>query len=511
VFLEDRYKRPLLDGTTFVYIVNGVVDHGQGLPVGTANPYTGSPYNTGNGKWYTLTADVNFETIYEPSVGKVVVGNMLNQFSVNPAIFVDTDKKTAFSADPVAVGVGMYGNFQTGAVSVTTPALSSGGRVAIRTNNGWWDNVDSGEKLLNYKIVASQINAFATQDVYIDGIYSFTQNQNNINIDKLNTIYVPSTNVPIAPCDVVQNRAIYPLEGGTILANPTSYSYRIENIFSQNLQFFLLFGQYYAFDGAQIWAVPTVSDVASGPLQRVCPAQGLVLLSVAPEAAYFLSNFDNSIFIFNGGRSLQKLARLNKKAAIEYGIYNVEENAMHLITTNSVIIQRDGVSTENPRPFANGKINLYSTVNGVIYGQANQWKSLQYQSNVFSSGATALVPLDLQTGFVGPMINTYMKTPQFMVYLRRPAGPGNLTLTFTYYWIDAETSGSEVKVLAIDNTQFDAEGYTRVKYQPTKDSVVGSSLRIQANDRVVILDIVQYYSTIGPAQVGDLRTAQPLP
>jgi hypothetical protein len=227
---------------------------------------------------------------------------------------------------------------------------------------------------------------------------------------------------------------------------------------------------------------------------------------VSPEAAYFVSNYDNGIFVFNGGRSLTKGARMNQKSTITSGVYNVEENALHLITDDSVIILRDNVATENERPYA-GAIKLYSTVNGIIYGQGAKWKSLQYRANVFASGTTTIVPLELQTAFVGPMDNTWFKTTQYIIYLQRPAGGGNMEIVISYHWVDADTSGSELKVVELSALDFDSDGYTRIRYIPTKDSVVGNSIEVDCDDKIVVLDVVQYFQPMGPAQVSNARTA----
>jgi hypothetical protein len=312
--------------------------------------------------------------------------------------------------------------------------------------------------------------------------------------------------IPVAPSEVVENGQILTPEQGTILVSENYAGYNLANVFSQEFDFFTLFSQVYAFDGSFIWLVPTSAGVASGPIQKVAPAQGLRLVATSPEVAYFVSNYDNAIFAFNGGRSLQKVIRMNRKAEVEYGVYNVEENALHLITEDSLIILRDNVVTENARPYT-GDIKLYSTVNGIIYGQGAKWKSLQYRSDVFTAGTTTVVPLTLQTAFVGPMDNQWFKTPQYMIYLQEPTLSGTLTLEISYHWIDQDDSGFETKTISLTVDDFDSEGYSRVRYIPTKDSVVGNSLQIDCDTKVIILDVVQYFQPMGPALVPDTRTA----
>lgn len=446
----------------------------------------------------------NYARVNEVAPGIVKVG----------PIFVDTIKEKADAIDE-----GYNGN--AAGYGVTSS------RMNIKGETDYFGTVDSGESIVfsdetiqflwTAYFVSDELVNYLPFDIYRDGEYAgqitpiklpASNNETyTVNSAKLDTVYVENARLPIAGPTPVDLFSV-DLPQGTALRSENYNGYDLQNILAGEYTLFMLFGQVYAFDGNYIWLVPTSAGLVAGTLQRVAPAQGLRYLTSAPEAAYFISNFDNGLFVFNGGRSLVKQARMNQKATVENAIYNVEENALHMITEDSLLIMRDNIATENARPFT-GDVQLYSTVNGIVYGQDAEWKSLQYRGDVFTAGATAVVPLDFQTAFTGPMDNQWFKSLQYIIYLQRPAGPGALTLDFTFHWIDADGSGTEIKELELAAPDFDSEGYTRIRYMPTKDAIVGGSLEIECAERIVILDIVQYYTDMGNALVPDNRTAQP--
>jgi len=117
------------------------------------------------------------------------------------------------------------------------------------------------------------------------------------------------------------------------------------------------------------------------------------------------------------------------------------------------------------------------------------------------------VALDIETPFYGPMDNAYYQTPQYYIQFQRPAGPANMAMTFVYKYLTADGQGTETKVVNLLTTDFTSGGYCRVRYIPTNDSVAGNSLRIQTAEKVIILDVVQYYTTRGSLLVPENRVA----
>lgn len=464
-------------------------------------------YRRFDGGYTVLYGKDNYSSVKEIAPGKVKIG----------PFFVDSDNLTCFFCDE-----GFNGN---------NPNITAGSTLyAVKQQAEEFGSVDTGASVgnlppgsINYFFMAwFQTDGFYQIEpikVYVAGDYVYSViapefdgvNPNPIytflELNEAGAVYVENSRLPIAGPTPVSLFSV-DLPQGTALRAENYNGYEIGNILAGEYDLFLLFGQFYAFDGNYIWLVPTSAGIVQGALQRVAPAQGLRYLTSGPEAAYFLTDYDNGLFVFNGGRSLQKIARMNQKAAVKNGIYNVEENALHMITENSLLILRDNISTENERPFDNGDVALYSTANGIIYGQGAEWKSLQFRSNVFSAGTTAVVPLDFQGPFYGPGSNEYYQTPYYYVQLYRPAGPGTMTVDFIYSYIDADIQGTETKSVNLVAADFTSAGYCRVRYIPTKDSVMGNSLRIQCEDKIVILEVTQYYGNRGAVSVPTARTAQ---
>ena len=126
-----------------------------------------------------------------------------------------------------------------------------------------------------------------------------------------------------------------------------------------------------------------------------------MFVALAPTTAYFVSSFDNSLWTFTGGQTLDKYARMNQLQTITSGLYNVHDNALLLQTPSEFIWIRDNVLTVNDKKANQTNVRLYSTSKGVIIG--NDQRNWQY--TFFDQQGATVVPLDWQSAYFGRTVN----------------------------------------------------------------------------------------------------------
>lgn len=180
---------------------------------------------------------------------------------------------------------------------------------------------------------------------------------------------------------------------------------------------FIVHGIYYACNLEYIYMI-TMSNGTQGTIQgtptKVAYAIGMQYLCASPEKAYFLSSFDNSIFYFDGGQTLNKIFEFNQKPTITSAVYVVRDNALYLQTLSSIITVREESSrweaeqainaeplqmTENTPPLVFSSYSLSymkATSNGLYFLCGNNYATWQYESG------SSIIPLNYQTAYVSP-------------------------------------------------------------------------------------------------------------
>jgi hypothetical protein len=266
---------------------------------------------------------------------------------------------------------------------------------------------------------------------------------------------------------------------------------------------FLLHGTYYAYNNTYIYQISLTngsSGVVQGAPVAVAYAIGLTYLCVSPNKAYFLSNYDNSVYYFDGGRSLVKLFEANQKPQIQAGAYNVRDNALYLETIDSIITIRDEQSgainseglqiTENDLPSLwSATSYLKSTANGLYFIMGQNIAVRSYYSGL------TLINLDYRTAHYSPAEWKTMQIQriggQIWCSLNKNA---NLTLTLYYIRVDG-TSGSVSA--AVDATTRNVDGYSRFAWTPSVSNVIAGSVRVQhtsSEQKIVLMELVMYYT-----------------
>lgn len=194
---------------------------------------------------------------------------------------------------------------------------------------------------------------------------------------------------------------------------------------------FTLYSQGYLYDGKSVYAITFSGNYINKPLNKVIDANGLRYIGYSPELAFFYSDMDRSLWAFDGGRTLQKIKKLDGFPPVYKAMYNTKDDALCMIASSQngldakIIWYREGRTTSNnpslipinytpyfnvPMPVDNNS-RLYNTQKGLLI-QANGFGWNFHFSYTTESATTnsvvSIVPFTIQTGYLGPSSNKRM-------------------------------------------------------------------------------------------------------
>ncbi len=258
---------------------------------------------------------------------------------------------------------------------------------------------------------------------------------------------------------------------------------------------FQLFGNVYVYDGEIVWLATITNNLYTGR-QQIAIQTGLQFLCAGPDAAFFLSNFDNSIFMFNGGQSVSRTLAFQEIDAITSGAFNVMENTLVLLTGSRIVFVRDGALT-TMQNLASDQVSMqiYSTAVGVIFG--NNVSSWQYGFNPVG----AIQPLDWQSAYFGQLGFEQHVLGRFNFILYN-AAKTSTTVSLTVYSYDQGGSlTSSQKTVTIPAGKWDANGVARVRIQPQNERALGTSVSLSCQSKITLLDVAVSWDDDAPGEV----------
>ena len=383
--------------------------------------------------------------------------------------------------------------------SLVTPTTST--KIASFIQGKYSNSIDTGDKLVtivnptssNIQVIGYRIPIVSTSvsdyevDTYINDLYSYsTINSGAELVDpkKVDTIYVASTFLPVAIGSEYINGTVQG-DNTTIFLKPTYDGYSIGNDIAGIFTIFQLFGQTYLFDGKYIYSA-TIDEVTGIFINKsvLAPAVGMQYIASSPTIIYFYSNFDNSIYTFTGGRSLEKFKRFNAMPKINRGIYSVVDNTVLFDTDTSFIWIRDSIISENQKAVDQTSLKYYDTTEGLFIGNnVSNWQ-YTYETKLNST----VLPLTLRTPFYG--FNTNMKSvlSKWCITLYNPLKPA-MMVRGTCYTIDEDVSREQVVTWNINPADYNNGGYVRIRLQPQMQKTLGISLKIETDEKVLIVAI----------------------
>jgi hypothetical protein len=515
------------------------VTFGNGLYVAVAYASTIAATSTNGTTWTsrTLPSSANWDSVVWGNGLFVAVSGINTTVAASSPDGITWTARTMPSSaswTSIAFGNGLFFAIAAGTSPAATSAYSYDGiswTTKATAANVVYNSITFGAG--TFITVASGGTAAASAPLsYTNNIAKITEQQ------FLSTSYTNQSIVPPAFDASFGGGGITMLSASAIQV-PNFYGYTIGNLigsftppalggtqgnfFNQKaLTFFRLYGQYYGFDGDNVYSI-TLSGGSTGTItgnpQIVAYGNGLQYLTSSPTEAIFLSSYDNSIFSFNGGRVISKIHGFNKEATIIAGAYNVRDNALYLLTASSVITVRDTMITSNSLPagITASSTTLNSTDQGIYFTTNNVYVTRTYYFTTTS--AQPPIALDWQSAYYGPGNGEAMLLQRVVAHVQTSRGL-RADLSFTWYYKTQDAAGNatagtvtawpagtaQTGQLCIQYAGESGSGYGYVDWVPTNKYVVGGSLRIQDStsspvQKLVLLDLVVYYKVDGPAPI----------
>jgi hypothetical protein len=378
----------------------------------------------------------------------------------------------SITTDPLAEGI-FSNSIDVGdkLCYITTPTAANIQVVGYRIPYGW----QSIEEMIS---------------VYIADIYSYSVANDGSELaltDPSNPVYVPDDRLPVAIGFDYLDGAVN-TKSQTIFLNKNYDGYVIGNEAKGLYVSFQLFGTRYLFDGFTI-SQATFSGLVLSDITPIAPAVGMTFISATPNQAYFLSSFDNSVYIFNGGRSLSKFQRMSQMPAIIRGIYSTRDNALLLETATSFIWVRDDIVTQNLKSAAQTALRLYDTTGGLVIGNdASTWR----YGYAIINGSSVVVPLIWQTSYFGATTNQKSNMTAFDVRLYSPGKTAQL-ITGRVESFDEKEHYAQTVQWDIKKTDYSSGGYYQLRARPMTQKTLGMGLSLTIPAKSIIVDVIAEY------------------
>lgn len=443
--------------------------------------------------------------------------------TITPLNIIDADTET------LEVGsIDFAGWFRTD----TSSAATASHRFALKLEGKYCSSIDRGEVLITcdesilYAIGASgaakphgwempfaDVPTGIEIDFYYDGEYSRSIKINGgistsvtayVHTEKSALIYVASSLLPVPMGSVYTNKVaqgvdrIYFLAQDYIDPNGDNHirdAYPVGADLFGSWTTFGLFGQTYGFDGSNIYLFLFNGNLFS-EREFVAPATGMTYVASSPTRIFFRSSFDNSIYVFNGGRELLKLERLNNLEAMTDGVFNVRDNTLVLQTANTIIWVRDDIVTLNSKLATQTATRLFDTTAGaVVLNDSYKW-IYSYEA---LSGST-VAPLTWQSPYLGRKRGMVSVVPEWHVALYNPAPTAAVTVTLTCESFDEDEYASNAKSWTIQPKDWTSRGFVRLRIQPKTQRALASSLKIETSSRLVITGVAVEWEEETPAR-----------
>jgi hypothetical protein len=423
--------------------------------------------------------------------------NCLSAFNI-----VDTTKRT------LELGVTDY-NGRT--IPTNVGVIGANTKIAAVLRSPYANSIDKGDKLItNYAANASvsipgiEIPAFIDRqvnygvDVYIGATLEYEETYVSryayrIMADKEGVLYIADTRLPVCMGYAYGNRTVQTevstLFTGVGVTGSTDIdygyaAYEIGNEIAGRFSSFTLFGQRYIADSFNLYLATFEGPVFSRK-EFVCPAAGMVYIASSPTTIFFLSAFDNSLYVFSGGRDLSKLTRMNAMATITDGVYSTLDNTLLLQTASTLIWIRDDVVTLNAKLGTQTGTALYVTTGGIVI--ANNTMKWRYTYAALS-GST-VVSLTWQSPYLGLRNSTRSIATDWTLTLYNPAPTTAITATLTCDSFDETGYSSNSKAVILHPNDWSTLGFSRVRIQPKIQRALASSVKIVSASRVVLTDV----------------------
>jgi len=352
------------------------------------------------------------------------------------------------------------------------------------------------------------------------------------------TIYVDDQVLP-PPAGVLYSEQTIRLIGSTAIREFDYDGYQLLNETPGQYLSFRLYGQLYLFDGDWIHSTQ-ISGLALQRIDHVANALGLMFLCESPTAIFFYSSFDNSIYTFDGGQSVSKFLRLNRRGQIYTGAFNTRENTLGLFGSDFVLWLRDGILSESTLPFQY-PYTVFSTSDGIwitrddyavkylynpVAGQGGGtviqldldggiWGTVYadiydggtwgvtYPDDIVGeiwggSGTGSIVPLTWGSRFNGFSDRIRQNVDRFLFRVcKDDKVQTTLSIVYESYREDGQHSETRDIIIGSVANPYDDEGYAFVEFIPSDRNAIASAIKLSCNDKIIIMNGYVTITTAG--------------
>lgn len=453
-------------------------------------------------------------------------------------------------ADSINGDLKMGGNPYNGFAVVTcnSSGVASAQAYESRHRGTYGGSVDTGYKdmgsvfpVINVDI--PEYKQFSPNNEYID-VYigpppsslaynrSMRGNSQTVRPALTGTIYVDDLVIPPPAGASISERTIL-LIGTTAIREPEYDGYQLANEARGLYLSFSLYGTLYLFDGQWIRSANLAVNVLQS-LNKVALAQGLQFLAESPQAIFFLSDFDNSLYTFDGGQAVAKMDRYSRKEPILDAVYSVKENTLALLTDDTVMFLRDGgLVGQITLPFV-APYNAFSTSDGIWLSKGSY--SIRYLYNSLPLGAapitvtidggiwgtayadtldggvwgtaypdtidggvwgdgSQIVPLVWQSKYNGYSERNVQTAERILFrFYKEDLAPVDILIEYLYFNEAGQFTESKTITLGDPSHPYDAYGYAFLEYIPQHKQSIAFSIRLTCPTKIVYLDII---ATVG--------------
>lgn len=401
----------------------------------------------------------------------------------------------------------------------TVSPPSSAINIASYIQGKYSNSIDTGNKLVtitsptaaNVELIGYRIPVVTTStkgyaiDTYFEDVYAFSTFNNGeelVDAAKVDTLYVTTTTIPLTLA-VSYGSGVATIGNYTIFTKPGYDGYTIGNYIDGLYVTFSLFGQLYLYDGKAIYAatVDSVSGLFSSKV-AIASGYGLQFIASSPTEAFFLSAFDNSLYSFNGGRTLDKKKRFTQMEPINFGVFDVVENTLVLDTANTFVFMRDSIITLNEKEALQTGLKYYSTTQGLII--ANDLTKWRYTYNPVDL-TSVVVPLSLQTGYYGfeNVDKSILKAFYVTIYNEQRTVMNVGLSVFSVLPDKDETQTEQIQVKPGD---YNEGGYVRLRIQPGQQRALATSLKIDIAEKCIVSTVIAEIAEAETATVAPSRS-----
>jgi len=251
-------------------------------------------------------------------------------------------------------------------------------------------------------------------------------------------------------------------------------------LFSDQVYFgqdsFDLFGIIYVYDGDYIYQG---SD-------RVAMAFGYHFMGCDSNYAYFYNQWDKSVYVFNGSRTLNKILNLSNRSPVKVGRFDGYSGEMIFLTQDEILKSREGVIMNFP----------YTPADSIIPTKDGAYILLDDGSRLLLSPKTGDTDnFEIETEFIGIDGSTVCDYERIDIRLFSPNKTA-ISFTIEMQTINQNTKESELKKIEINSNDWSLDGYKTVKLIPQFKKGIGLSLRISSVQEIFIAGIEFTYDLV---------------